>query len=141
AGFNSNGSVLDRIGATDPASFTFPTAAFPNLLQSIVVRGDRAYVPNVGSSPNGPFRFNVNVQALLSVFDTGTGEETAQTVNLNRGIQFEPPGRRLFVTTTLAIAFKHATDEGFMVAAGVDRLVRVVFDSNGKPTINAPTNA
>jgi len=54
AGFKSNGSVLDRIGATDPATFTFATAAFPNLLQSIVINGDRAYLPNVGFFPERP---------------------------------------------------------------------------------------
>jgi YVTN family beta-propeller protein len=140
-GFKSNGSVLDRIGATDPATFTFTTAAFPNLLQSIVIKGNRAYLPNVGSSPNGPVRFNVNVQGLLSVFDTTTDQDSGQTINMNKGIQFEPPGRRLFATTPIAMAFKHSGDEAFVVAAGVDRLVRVVFDANGNPTINAPTNA
>jgi YVTN family beta-propeller protein len=140
-GFNANGSVLDRVGATDPATFTVPTAGFPNLLQSVVLHGDRAYLPNVGASPNGPVRFNVNVQAFLSVFDTTTDEDSGQTINMNRGIQFEPPGKRLFLTTPIAMAFKNSGDEGFVVAAGVDRLVRVVLDQNGTPTVNAPTNA
>ncbi len=141
AGFRSNGSVLDRIGAADPATFTFPTGGFPNLLQSIVVKGERAYLPNVGASPNGPVRFNVNVQSFLSVFDTTTDTDSRQTINMNSGVQFEPPGRRLFNTTPIAIAFKHEADEGFVVLAGVDRLVRVLLDAAGTPTINAPAAA
>jgi YVTN family beta-propeller protein len=137
-GFNSNGSVLDRIPATDPPTFTFATGAFPNLLQGFAIKGGRAFLPNVGSSPNGPFRFNVNVQGLLSVFDTTTRLDTGQTLNMNRGVQFENVGDRLFNTTPIAIAFKHASDEGFVVLAGTDRLVRVVFDASGAPTVNAP---
>src|SRR5262245_15565921 len=139
-GFTSNGSVLDRIGATDPATFTFVTGAFPNLLESIVIKGNRAYLPNVGSSPNGPFRFNVNIQALLSVFDTTTDTESGQTINMNRGGQFEPIGVRLFNTTAIAIAFKNNSNEGYVVAAGIDRLVRVELDASGAPTINPPAS-
>ena len=34
-----------------------------------------AYVVSTGASPNGPFRFNVNSQGLVSVLDTDTGRE------------------------------------------------------------------
>lgn len=138
AGFRSNGSVLDRIPAADPPTFTFVTGCFPNLLESIVIKGGRAYLPNVGSSPNGPFRFNVNIQALLSVFDTTTDMDSSQTINMNSGVQFEPVGTRIFNTTPIAIAFKNSSDEGYVVAAGIDRLVRVELDASGVPTINPP---
>src|SRR5438093_773016 len=138
AGFRSNGSVLDRIPATDPVTFTFVTGCFPNLLESIVIKGGRAYLPNVGSSPNGPFRFNVNVQALLCVFDTTTDTDSSQTINMNSGVQFEPVGTRLFNTTPIAIAFKNDSNEGYVLAAGIDRLVRVELDGSGTPTINPP---
>lgn len=139
-GFNSNGSTLDRIPVVDPPVFTFPTGAFPNLLHSIVIKGDSAYLPNVGSSPNGPFRFNVNVQGLLNRIDTLADAEVAgDTLNMNRGVQFEPVGKRLFNTTPFAAAFKHGADEGFVALAGTDRLVRVVLDATGKPSVNAGT--
>lgn len=140
-GFQSNGSVLGRIPATDPATFTFVTGAFPNLLQSIVFKGDRAYLPNVGASPNGPVRFDVNVQGLLSVFDTISRTDTGQTLNLNRGVQFEAQGVRLFNTTPIAMAFMRTRDEGLVVLGGTDRLVRVVLDASGTPTINAPATS
>ena len=50
--------------------FDNPTRAFPNLLEAIVIKGNFAYVTGTCSSPNGPFRFNVNVQSCLSVIDT-----------------------------------------------------------------------
>src|SRR5439155_12533063 len=94
-----------------------------------------------GSSPNGTMLFNVNVQGFLSVFDTATDQDSGQTINMNSGVQNEPQTNKLFITTPIAIAFKHDADEGFVVAAGIDRIVRVVLDGNGKPTINAPASA
>lgn len=138
-GFRANGSVLDGIPATNSVASSL-TGAFPNLLESIVIKGNRGYLPNVGSSPNGPVRFDVNVQGLLSVFNIRTGQDSEQTINMNQGVQFENPGQRLFNTTPIAIAFKRNTDEGFAVLAGVDRLVRVELDANGQPTISAPTS-
>ncbi len=143
-GFKSDGSTLDKIVA-DPnnAATKIDTVAFPNQLESIVVRGNRAYVPNTASSPNGPVKFNVNVQSFLSVIDTTTDQEVAdETFNLNKGIQFEPFGKRLFPTNPATMAFKHAgAFEGFVLSRATDRLVRLVLDANGKPTINAPTGA
>jgi len=140
-GFNSNGSLLDGIPATDPPTFTFPTGAYPNLLDSIVIKGDRAYLPNTAASPNGPFRFNVNVQSFLSVFDTNADVDSGQTINMNSGVQFEPVGTKLFITNPIAIEFKHHSGEGLVVSAATDRLVRVELDGSGKPTINAPLMA
>src|SRR4029453_14721496 len=69
-----------------------PTGAFPNMLQSIVLFGNRGFVPNTGASPEPPLRLNLNVQALVSVFDLASNDELAdQTFNLNRGINFDLP--------------------------------------------------
>jgi YVTN family beta-propeller protein len=140
-GFTSNGSTLDRIAPTNPPTFNFVTGCFPNLLQSLVVKGDHAYLPNTGSSPNGPLRFNVNVQALISVIDLDQDQDAGLTVNMNSGVQFETVGKKLFITNPLAIAFKRNADEGFVVSAATNRVVRVVLDAQGKPSINAPVNA
>ena len=97
-GFLSNGSALNRVAATDPATFTVTTGAFPNMLNSIAIKNNRAYIPNNGASADGPVRFNVNVQPLLSVVDLRNNKEgevdgRKQTLNMNRGINFEPAGR------------------------------------------------
>ncbi|HEY3215380.1 MAG TPA: beta-propeller fold lactonase family protein [Candidatus Eisenbacteria bacterium] len=139
-GFRSNGSALAHVPPTDPATFTFVTGAFPNMLNSIVVKGNRAYLPNAGASPDGPVRFNVNVQALLSVVDLTTDTESpTQTINMNRGINFEPPGPgRLFLAVPWTIDFKHRSAEGYAVIAGSNLLVKVFLDAEGTPSIRAP---
>ena len=68
AAFRSDGNTLAREPLTQV--FDNVSGAFPNLLESVFVRGDIAYVPGTCSSPNGPFRFNVNVQSCLSTVDT-----------------------------------------------------------------------
>ncbi len=146
-GFLSNGSPLKRIPATNPPTFTVVTGAFPNSLNSIAIKGDRAYLPNNAASADGPQRFNVNVQSFLNVIDTTTDQEGAlgnglQTINMNRGINFEPPSeQKLFLGMPWHMAFEHNSNEGWVVAMAANILVKVVLDDNGTPTINAPKQA
>ncbi len=154
-GFKSKGSALAcRIkGATDPTCVTnapdnsFTTGAFPNTLNSVVIKGNRAYLPNNAASPDGPVRFNVNVHGFLSVIDTTTDTEgqaggQGQTINLNRGINFEPPSeQKLFFGMAWHIAFEHNSNEGYVVASGSNFVAKVVLDENGTPTVNAPKQA
>ncbi len=146
-GFFSNGSALKRIPATNPATFTVPTGAFPNSLNSIAIKGNRAYLPNNAASPDGPQRFNVNVQGFLNVIDTVADVEAQvggqlQTINMNRGINLEPPSaKKLFMAMPWHIAFEPNSNVGWMVSMGSNILVKVVLDANGTPTINAPKQA
>jgi len=145
-GFNSNGSVLNHVPAANPPTFTFATGAFPNQLNSIVIKGSHAYLPNTGASPDGPVRFNVNVQALLSVIDLGTGAEgtvggVPQTINMNRGVNFEAAATQLFFAVPWAIEFAHLSEVGYAVIAGSNVVVKVDLDADGTPTIHAPAAA
>lgn len=137
--FLSDGNTLQR----EPLTMTLdnPTAAFPNLLESITIKNGKAYVPGTCSSPNGPFRFNVNVQSCLSTIDLVQRVEALPTFNMNVGVPFEPIGIRLFNTNPFAVAFKHASTEGFVALGATDRLLRVELGAGGAPTINAPTSA
>jgi len=143
-GFSSRGSVLQRIPVADPANpdnTLVPTSGFPNLLQSIVIRGHRAYVPGTCSSPDGNARFNVNVQSCLSSIDINAlAEVQAAFLNMNVGVGGEPVGKRLFNTNPLAIAFKKSKSEGFIPLAATNRLLRVELNGSGDPTINSPAN-
>jgi YVTN family beta-propeller protein len=154
-GFRSKGSALNcKIkGATDPTCTTnaadnsFTTGAFPNSLNSIVIKGNRAYLPNNAASPDGPVRFNVNVQAFLNVIDT-TGDTEGkvgaqlQSINLNRGINFEAASpNKLFIGMPWHMVFERDSNEGYVVASAANILVKVTLDANGTPTINAPTQA
>lgn len=137
--FLSDGNTLAR----EPLTTVFDnvTGAFPNLLESIVIKDDVAYVPGTCSSPNGPFRFNVNVQSCLSSIDTTTNTEKFPTLNMNVGVNFEAVGTRLFNTNPFAVAFKRSSAEGFVALGATDRLLRVTLGNDGQPTINPPLAA
>ena len=139
AAFKSDGNTLQR----EPLTTVFDnvSGAFPNLLESITIKGNLAYVPGTCSSPNGPFRFNVNVQSCLSTVDTTQQIEAFQTLNMNVGVNFEPAGKKLFNSNPFAVAFKRSADEGFMALAATNRLLRVTLNADGSPTINPPLNA
>ena len=142
--FKSDGNTLAREPLTTPPAapvFDNITGAFPNLLESVTIRGNRAYVPGTCSSPNGPFRFNVNVQSCLSTIDISDAEEAFPTLNMNVGVNFEAVGVRLFNTNPFAIAFKRGKAEGFVALAATNRLLRVTLMGGGQPTINPPLMA
>ena len=129
------------IPATDPPAIPFQTAAFRTSSAASSSRETRAYLPNIGASPNGPFRFNVNVQAFLSVFDTTTDADSGQSINMNRGVQFETARRRLSHESA-GDRLQAPGCRGFAASlAGATVLVRVVLADDGTPTINAPTGA
>ena len=152
AGVNDAPRTIFADGGTDGTAAQ-PTGAFPNLLQSIVLFDGRGFVPNSAASPEPPLRFNINVQSLLSVFDVATNQELAQqTFNLNRGINFDvPPGlldaqvrdntERMFPSAPVDIDCSAATGRCWVVSQGSDFIVRMDFDANDEPTINAPTAA
>lgn len=163
-GFNFPRGAFVNQSATDAPRTVFadgrtdgtqpqPTGAFPNLLQSIAIFDGRGFVPSSGASPEPPLRFNVNVQSLVSVFDVDSAEElTDQTFNMNRGINFDvPPGlseaqirdntERLFPSAPVDIDCSDATGACWVVSQGSDFIVRMDFEADGSPTINAPTAA
>jgi YVTN family beta-propeller protein len=142
-GFKANGSTLGKVPPRNNAQgqpiFDTDTGCFPNILQSIAFKGNRAYLPAIGSSPNGPFRFNVNCQSVLSVIDTLNDVEAAnQTINMNNGLGAENPQTRLFLSNPWAIAFQNNANIGWVVVSGIDQIVRVQLAPDGTPTVNAP---
>lgn len=145
-GFKSDGDALGRVAPTGTA--TVVTGAFPNVLASLTLRGNRLYVPSTGSSPNGPVRFNVNVQSLVHVVDTTTDTDLGKTVNLNRGVNFEAAsvdaqGRPVhrFVTNPYGLVLRSGGTSGFVVSAASDMLVKVDVLPGDVLTIHAPAAA
>src|SRR5262249_54747785 len=139
AAFRSDGNTLAREPLT--ATFDNVSGAFPNLLESITIKDDLAYIPGTCSSPNGPFRFNVNVKSCLSTIDIKENTEAFKTLNMNVGVNFEPVGKKLFNTNPFAVAFKQSADEGFIALGATNRLLRVTLNDAGSATINPPLNA
>ena len=131
---HDTGFAADRtkFGGTDKDA----TFAYPNQLQAIVLKNGRGYLPNVAASPEGPVKFNVDTQAFLSVFDVAAKSElSGATINLQAAVKTQTFIPKLFVANPWAIAFKHTGNEGYVVSAASDVLVKITLDDNGIPTV------
>lgn len=122
-----------------------PTSAFPNQLQSIVIKGNNAYLPNIAASPSGPLKFNVDTQAFVNVIGGVNGgaardESATKFVNLHLGARDPEAGnKKLSFANVWAIGF--AKSNAYIVAAGSDLLVKAKVDGSGKlsNTLDADT--
>ena len=143
SGFKAAGDAIAR--TAPPATITeadlrFTTGAYPNQLNNIAVRGNFAYIPNTGASPNGPVRFDVNTQSLLSVINLNDFKDAGQTINMHSAVARQTATPKLFVTQPWAMAIENRSDEGYVVSAASDVVVKVRLDrTTGAPeVINAP---
>lgn len=133
-GFRAAGDALARIAPG--ANFTFVTGAYPNQLANIAIKGNFVYAPSTGASPNGPVRFNVNTQSLLSVLDRATLLDAGRTINLHKSVDEQTNPAKLFVTQPWAIGFKQFENVGYVVSAASNHLVKVAVDaSTGAPVV------
>jgi YVTN family beta-propeller protein len=128
-GFKAAGDAIGRIPPANPATFTFTTGAYPNQLNNIGLKGQFAFVPNTGASPNGPFRFNVNTQSLLSVIDTSSNTEVGPPLNMHLAVSSQANPQRLFLTQPWALAFRHGADEGYVVSAASNIVFKIAVDT------------
>jgi uncharacterized protein (TIGR03437 family) len=93
-------------------------------------------MPNTGASPNGPFRFNVNTQSLLSVIDITARRDAARTINMHSAVDAQTGTPKRFITQPWAIALKNKADEGYVVSAASNIVVKVRIDpSTGAATV------
>jgi YVTN family beta-propeller protein len=126
-----------------------PTSAFPNQLQSIVIRGNTAYLPNIAASPDGPLKFNVDTQAFVNTIDGVAGRRQvdsspAKVLNLHLGARDPEQGKKkLFFANPWAIAFTRQSGQGaaYVVSAASNLLVKVNVAANGtlSNTVDADT--
>ncbi len=113
-----------------------PTTAFPNQLQSIVLKNGKGYLPNIAASPEGPVRFDVDTQAFLSVFDTASKAElSGGTINLNLAVKQQTATPKLFLANPWAIAFKHAKNEGYVISAASNVVSKLTLSDAGVPSV------
>lgn len=139
-GFFANGDALARI--PPGPNFTFPTGAYPNQLNGVAIHGGFAYLPATGASPNGPVRFDVNTQSLLSAIDIANDQDAAVTINMQTAVAAQTGLPRLFITQPWALAFEHAADFGYVVSAASNIVVKVAVNpATGAPAVVVdPTN-
>ncbi|MBI4469096.1 MAG: YncE family protein, partial [Acidobacteria bacterium] len=133
-GFKAAGDAIARIApGTD---FTFTTGAYPNQLNNIAVKGNFAFVPSTGASPNGPVRFNVNTQSLLSVINRNGNIDAGRTINMHSAVARQTSTPKLFITVPWAMAFKNQANEGYVVSASSNIVIKVSIDpATGAPAV------
>jgi YVTN family beta-propeller protein len=117
-----------------------PASAFPNQLQSIVIRGNRAYLPNIAASPSPPLRFNLDTYAFVNAISgvNGGRQRDRGALNLHLGAR-DPEGegadekKKLFFANPWAIAFTTQRGPGnaYVVSAGSDLLVKLNVTPGG----------
>jgi hypothetical protein len=131
----------DADDINDPINMNDPQGVFPNQLLSALVRGNRLYLPNIGSQPEPPEFFNVNVQALVYNVDVNAlSEVPAEHVNLNNQIKKEtaqpPPSLdRTFGNDLVAIDGNGAGDTFLIVSRGGNQVFRAKLDPSGQLNI------
>jgi len=123
--------------------------AFPNQLQSIVIHGNQAYLPNVAASPSDPLQFTVDTEAFVNIIDNvngGAQTDASQELfflgssglgpNLNLGARTPEAGKqKLFFANPWGIAFTNPYANGwyggYIISAASDLLVKVYIAPNG----------
>ena len=134
---------------TNPLSETItrdPQAAFPNQLHSVILRQGRAYVVSTAAQPEPPVRFNVNVQAFVSVIDVETRrEDPARLTRFNNQIKTEQqPDEaagstdRLFANDVVALDASPDGRQFLFVSRGGNYLLRASNNAAGGLDIGAP---
>ena len=111
------------------------TSAFPNQMQSLVIRGNKGFMPNIAASPTSPLVFNNSTQAFVTIMNNiGTGiPGDGGSLNVHLGARQPEPGKtRLFFANPWAIAFSNQSGPGFayVVSAGSDLLVKLRITAN-----------
>lgn len=139
-GFKANGDALARI--PPGANFIFTTGAYPNQLNNVAIKGNFAFIPNTGASPNGPVRFDVNTHSLLSVLNRSTNLDAGQTLNMHTAVRDQTVAPKLFITQPWSMAFKHDSSQGYVISAASNHVVKVnINPSTGAATVqNDPSN-
>jgi uncharacterized protein (TIGR03437 family) len=116
--------------------FTFTTGAYPNQLNTIATKGNFAYIPNTAASPNGPVRFNVNVQSPVNVINLATNQDAGQTINMQSAVGAQTNPTKLFITQPWAIAFKNNANTAYVVSAASNIVAKLTVDpASGAPSV------
>src|SRR5262249_36638616 len=92
------------------------------------ILGGFAFVPSTGASPNGPVRFDVNTQSLLSVINRTTNADANVTLNMHTAVQAQLSVDRTFITVPWAMAFKHTENNEYVVSAASDLVVKLAVN-------------
>lgn len=112
------------------------STAFPNQLQHVTIRGNKAYLPNIAASPQGPLQFQNSTEAYVNLINGIGGSETdGGSINLHLGARNPEPGKKtLFFANPWAIAFTTQGGAGnaYVVSAASNLLVKLKVAGDGR---------
>ena len=114
-------------------------------MQSVVLHGNKAYLPNIAASPSGPLRFNVDTQAFVNAFSLESERDSSTGfANLHLGAREPETGKKkLFFANAWAMGFTSTSGPGiaYTVSAGSDLVVKMRVGANGSlsNTVDADT--
>ena len=121
-----------------------PTSAYPNQMQSLVIRGNRGFMPNIAASPTSPLKFNSDTHAFVTqLANIGSGVlADGGSLNLHLGARNPEAGKKkLFFANPWAMAFTTQAGAGsaYVVSAASDLLVKLSV--NASDAINFTVDA
>ena len=108
--------------------------AFPNQMQSLVIRGNKGFMPNIAASPTSPLVFNNDTQAFVTLLNNiGSGVlADGGSLNLHLGARNPEAGQE---ETVLRQSLGHRLHQpggagyAYVVSAGSDLLVKLKIDA------------
>ena len=125
------GFKIDSNGDTVPDD----TSAYPNQMQSVVLRGGNAYLPSIAASPSGPLKFNVDTEAYVNQINNyAAAPVDGGALNLHLGARVPETGKtKIFFANVWAMAFTSQSGAGnaYVVSSASDVLVKLNVDAGG----------
>jgi YVTN family beta-propeller protein len=134
--YGDQGTISFAPLTADEAGFGVGTA--PNQLGAVAVFAGKIYVPSVSASPQGPPKFDNNVNPVVYVGDLSSKAEVkgnlTGTLNLAREVNKVIPagtGARLFLADLRDVDFVPGSGIAYFVSQGADAVQRVRYDASG----------
>ena len=133
-GFKSLGDALARI--PPGATFDFVTGAYANQLNNIA----HSWQLRVRAEYRRVAEWTVQVRCQhaqpVHVIDRTSNTDAGQTINMHTAVRDQTNPAKRFLTVPWAMAFKHSADQGFVVSAASNVVVKLnVNTGNGAATV------
>ncbi len=131
----SDFTTIDAI-TFEPRDSGFGTPSLmtsPNQLHTVAIAGNKIYVPSISVSPEGPAKFNENIQPVLYVADLAMNTEDVSnvgTVNLATRVRDDIPSgtTKFFLADMVDISFV-GDSIGYALSRGANVVQRIEYNS------------
>ena len=128
-GFKATGDVIGSncSGRSGIRRISNSPPALSEPIEQYRHKGNFAFVPNVGASPNGPVRFDVNTHSLLSAINRITQQRCRSPINMHLAVKNQTVTPKL-LKPSLGDRFQTVSNEGYVVIAASNVVIKVVVD-------------